>query len=392
MFKFLTSNLPAKILALVFALSLWIYVVGVSDKVGILPFKVPIEVKNLSSELAIANDLGEAELKIKAPYASWERLKAEDFSCYLDLLGFGPGEYELELKTAARGSEVSIIDKNPSKVKLKIDPLSSKKVPVEVALEGKPAEGFIVTTNEVEPSEVEIKGATSILENILALQAQISLSGEMSKTEREVALSLPSPYQNLIKNLTLNPRNVKVTILIQRSANVKAVGIKLNLKGEPSSGFWISKIITEPSSLAITAKAEILKRVEYLETEPIDIRSVSSNLVTTARLVIPKGIVVIGSNRVKVRIYLAPQLSLKTIPAQIRYKNGSGSTSEIVKVTLSGLPSQLASVSSKNVILEIDLAGRSGTIYYEIKKEMISVPSGCEIIEFSPKTIIVNVN
>ncbi len=389
MFKFFPKNLTAKILALLFAVSLWIYVVGVSDKIGDFPAKIQVIAKNVPAQMAIATDLPQVELKIKAPYVSWEKLTADSFSCYIDLAGFSAGEYELNIEAFCTDSEVVILEKNPSKVKVRLDKVALKEVPVEVKFEGKPGEGYVVTDSKVLPEKVEIRGAQSILDNILSVYAIVYLNGEMSKVQRKAELAAFNTQGNKINNLTIQPESVDVVVLIQKASNIKTVGVKVNISGLPDSRFWISKIVTEPATLSLTGKAETIQDIEYIQTEEIDITGITRNSTFIVGIVVPSDISVVGgTNKVQVTIYLTSNEISKVIPATIGYRNGSGSTEDVVKVIVSGPLSILGRLNSSSVIVTVDLSGKDSGIYdIDIPKSAIRVPTNVNIIDFSPKTI-----
>lgn len=390
MFNFLTKNLGAKILALVFATFLWVYVVGVSDKLANFPAKIPIIVKNLSSNLAVATELPEVDLKIRAPYASWEKLTADNFTCFVDLAGFRPGEYELDIQAVCSDPAVVVLEKKPFRIKVKIDPLTSKKVPLEAKFEGKPGEGYIVTNSEILPKEVEIRGAKSVLDNILSVYGVIYLDGEMTRIQRKIEVVALDAQGNKIKNLTFEPDSADATVLIQKAADIKTVGIKVNLTGSPNQNYWVSKIIAEPAILILGGKAEALKNTNYIETEKINISGIFSNSTYKAKLIIPEGIRVSGNiKEVEVKVYLSAQESTKAVSASFKYKNGTGSTGDVVKVTLSGPINML---SSAKVSITIDLAGKDpGSYKINIEESMVNIPSGTKVINFSPKTIDIEV-
>ena len=96
----LTKNLPLKLLALASAIFLWLYVINEGYEVGFLDTEIRIETYNLAEDLAVANDLGTAKLKVRAPAAAWSKIDTDEISAYVNLINTWEGVYSIELKVS----------------------------------------------------------------------------------------------------------------------------------------------------------------------------------------------------------------------------------------------------------------------------------------------------
>jgi YbbR domain-containing protein len=389
--KFFTTNITAKILALLFAISVWAYVATGEAKVDRFPGRIPIEAKNIPIGMAVAEDLGSVEIQIKAPYSSWQNLSIDKFKAEVDLSGLDPGTYRTDINVSSNDSSVSIVEKSPSKVTIKLEPLITKKVPISVKIEGKPADGFATTETKTDPQDVEIRGAKSIIDNITTASAVIKLNGENSDIEKKVKVSAFDNSGHEAKNVIFSPDTVLVKATINRATNIKTVGIKANITGDPKENLWASGVIVTPSVAVVSGEPEILKELEHLETAKIDISNIGETLSKEVDLILPEGIALLsGARKVKVMVYVAPNISTKEIPASFNFTGKSGSTNATVKVRVSGPVSLLNNLYSRDVLANIDLSDKnSGT--YTIAKSDISVPKGIDVLDFSPKTININV-
>jgi YbbR domain-containing protein len=386
-FIFFTTNIIAKILALFFALAIWVYVTTGEAKVDRFPGNIPIEPRNVPVGMAIADELGNVEVKIKAPYASWQKLSADDFTAYVDLGGLDIGTYRIDVEIHISDPSISIIEKDPAKVTVSLEPLTSKEVPVAVKIEGKAAEGFATGETSTEPPKVEVRGAKSLVDNILDASAIVKLNGEDVDLEKKVRLTAFDASSKEIKNISFMPDSISVKIAITRATNTKTVGIKASIVGDPKENFWVSKVIITPSVAVVSGEPEELKELEYLETARIDIANISKTLDKEVDLVLPEGIALISRKRkFKVLVSVAPNLSVKEIPATLNFIGKPGSTSSTVEVKVSGPISILNNLYSGHVVIDIDLSNR-GSGVYNIDKSAIKVPSGIDVVDFSPKII-----
>jgi YbbR domain-containing protein len=381
--RFFTKNIGVKILALIFASSLWVYVTSGEAKTASFPGNVPIQIRNVPKDMALVDEIENLKLKIKAPYSSWQKLSVDNFEAYIDLAGLSVGVYEMDVKVQVSDPQVQIIEKNPSRLTIHLDPVVSKKVPVAVKIEGNAGEGFSPSEPEVDIKEVEIKGAETRIEEISEATAIVGLNGEMAKIEKTVRLISFDSKGKEIKNISFSPSIVKVSVLIEPAANVKTVGIKVNIIGQPQAGYWVSKVTTLPSTVTIKGDQEKMKKIEYLETANIDVTNLSSGISKIITLSLPEGIGLTEAQEgILVKIFISQDVITRTLPASFTF-SGASSSSNIVNVTVSGPVSSVGSLSSKDIVINVGQAVGS----VSITSEMISVPAGIQIIDFSPKVI-----
>jgi YbbR domain-containing protein len=107
---------------------------------------------------------------------------------------------------------VSGVTFDPQQVEVRLPVIQAedaKKVGIEVATEGDPAEGFFVGTISTDPSSATAQGSSKALAEITTLKTEpIDVSGATSTIERTVKLVLPS-------NVRAEPAQIKVTIEIR---------------------------------------------------------------------------------------------------------------------------------------------------------------------------------
>lgn len=387
MVGFFTKNLGAKILALIFALSLWFYVAVGEARVDKFPGKIPIEVKNVPVGMAVSDYFEGVDLKIKAPFSTWQKLSSDSFQAFVDVNNLDVGTYRLDVNIKVSEPEVSIVEKNPSKVTVHLEEVTEKNVPINFKIEGKVADGFATGELESDPKEVKIKGAKSLVERITNATAVVGLSGEMSDTEKFVPLIIFDGSGNEIKNLEIFPSNVKVKVPISKATNIKTVGIKAAITGNPAENFWVSKIVAFPSTAVVTGEAENLKSLDFLETTKLDITNISSNLTKNVDLVLPSGISLVSNERsIKITVYVSPNTTTKSVPASFNFIGGKGSTTTVVNVIVSGPVSGLSGISAGNVVINFNVSGKSSGSA-EVTRDMISLPAGFDVVDFSPKNI-----
>ncbi|MEE4253274.1 MAG: CdaR family protein [Desulfuromusa sp.] len=179
MFKLLTENWTLKIISLVFALLLWMFIMGERRlEVG---YRVPLELQNIPKSLMIANEVPSmVDVRVSGPRTLQMKVSPNDISIIVDLTDLKPGlttfkrlEERLNLPSGLRVTRLS-----PSFIDLKLERIKQKLVPVKIGLTGAPLTGFEVVSVKAVPDEVIIEGAETELKSVSEVSTEdVDLNG-----------------------------------------------------------------------------------------------------------------------------------------------------------------------------------------------------------------------
>lgn len=119
--------------------------------------------------------------------------------------------------TLGNDTELEVtVTPSTAKVSISVVPREqSKTVPVEVSVEGTPAEGFVVGTVQVQPETVQISGAPEVIGNISTISTlPVDVNGLEANFTGNVGLSIPEGVQ--LVGQSPAEANVTVEILPQQ--------------------------------------------------------------------------------------------------------------------------------------------------------------------------------
>jgi|UniRef100_A0A7V3JAN8 YbbR domain-containing protein len=393
--RFFTTNVGVKLFALVCATLLWMYVSAGENKVDYFPGNLSIEAKNSPEGLAPIYDEQKVRVKLQAPYEIWSRLNVDNLHAFVDLAGLSEGTHDVEVKIESDLPNVSVIEKEPSRIIIRLEPVLTKKVPVKVRYEGEAKAGFVPGEAVVSPSEVEAKGAKSLIDSLSEATALVKLSGEDKDFKKVVFLAFYNDKGEQQKGIEFNPKSVTVDIPIETASETKTVGVKPKIKGRPKADYFISKIETDPATVEISGSETELKSILYIETKEIDVSDLATDLEKEVDLMIPQGIIS-KTKYVNLKITLAPNMVEREVVAGFSYVNRgqnltvSSVTPNTVRVVLI-CPSAIAGgLSANNVVIALDLQNKvAGSYLINITKNMLSVPDGCAISSWLPSAVTV---
>ena len=391
--KFLSHNFGAKIFALLCAVFLWVYVSASENKIAEFPGTIFIEAENTPPGLAAIYDQQRVKIQIQTPFEAFNRLNADNFKASVDLSGLEKGTYEVDVKVTVNLPNVLIIEKEPDKIIVRLEPIKTKDVPVVVKFEGEAKPGFVPGEPEVTPNEVELSGAESIVNTISEAVAKIILSGEGEDFEKTVLVAVYNEKNEKQTGIEFEPKSIKVKVPIISASETKTVGIKVNTQGRPKSSYFVNKIEVDPATLEVSGPESSLKSILFIETKAVDINGIEKDLEKEVDLIAPSSIA-LKTKRVKVKITLGLNVSEREISATLLTTGTNltvlSITPNIVKVVISGPQDIISTLTSEKVMITFDLFGKAaGTYSVNITKEMISVPSGCAPIFWLPSAVTI---
>ena len=210
--KFITKNTTIKVISLILAIILWVFVKSKSGgEVGLV---VPLEFYRVPSNLIVTNVTDEAiNVRITGSVIQLQRLPTREIRARIDLSRARPGTNSFDIlpDNFNISKDLDIIQISPSSVKVELDHVIEKMVHVKPVVEGKPARGYRVSKITVEPPFITLQGAEGQLKKLKEIMTEeVNVSDLKETVEVEVPLRIADlRLKKAVK------RTVKVTIVFE---------------------------------------------------------------------------------------------------------------------------------------------------------------------------------
>lgn len=276
----LTSNLGLKILAVLVACVIWVFVVNVDDPEKTQSFSdVKVEIRNsdcfgVDKTFSVQEDTDKVRVWIKARESVLNRLQSKDFKVVADMRNVTLGNavpYTLECTNSAITK--ANWECEPASMKIKIENVVQESFGVEVDTTGDPQEGYDVGATSIEEGDtINIAGAESLVNIIHKVSMSVSVNGISSDktvkgnivvtdkngtdfTQSQMdKLVFTTSSGDLIKDGILNAR----INLWKVQQNVK---VKVGTYGTPAPGYRVSEVKVTPETISISGEEETLNEL-----------------------------------------------------------------------------------------------------------------------------------
>lgn len=266
---------------------------------------------------------------------------------------------------------------------------------ISLSIENEPQELVLLSAP---PSTVRAKiGGTGkeLLKYSLARERRFCRL-DVSKARRgEVIYSLGEENFELPYGLELvEIFDKRLKLKFERRAK-RSVRVKPNMTGSPKEGYTVVREIIEPEKISLSGPETLLRNVDVVENEPIDIDGKSKPFQAIAELVPPEGRgwqLTPDSVRIEFLVEKIFAVTYDSISVKVRNQPRRGKVSvspEFIKLTLSGAESMMRGLDVIQLVVEIDLDGlRNGE--YSLPAR-IKLPEGVNLISAVPKRFNVTI-
>lgn len=298
------KNITAKILALILAVVLWLYVTNEQNPPVEASLAVPLEIRNVVSPLVAVDTPDSVRVKVRGSRSLIAGLQAQDITAYLDMRGLAEGRHFAKV-TAQVPMGIELLEVSPDKVQVRLDTVVSRRLPVEIRLSGTAATGTAVAKIVATPEQITIEGPRSAVDAADKVLVPLDLAGRNTDFTVGVIPVVLNREGKEVEGLTLRPEKVNITASLVRGLNQKAVEVKPIVYGELAAGTTLRSITVKPPKVEISGDPQLIEKVDFVYTEPINVAGISRDTVKEAKLQLKEGMMA-SQNTVAVQISVAP--------------------------------------------------------------------------------------
>ncbi len=382
-------------LALVVALIIWLIAINQENPIiqGVYGERLPVTVLGIPEGLLPVQDLSKetVQVTLQAPKSSWDNLSAGDFTAYISLAGLGPGTHDVPVVVTSRDPKVTITDIQRPALRVQLDRVISKEVPVRVDIMDTTAFGYDWQQPVVEPMTVTVSGPETQVSQVTLARAEVFLRNAKSQVERNQTVVPQNALGQTVTRVEVTPLMVHVVVPVEQWPGRKEVAVRVNLIGQPTPGYRLSTVRVEPSTVVLLGATDVLAQVPgFVETEPVTLDGATADIQRRLQLLVPQSVTVLEGNTVNVTAGITPIEGGATVrhpPIIQGLAPGLDATValETVDVILSGPLPLLESLGPDDVFVILDLGGLLPGNH--IVTPRVVVPTGIRVQGVLPQSV-----
>ena len=280
-------NLLKKLIALVAAFCMWVFVMTEQDPPIEGSYTVPLTISNAPYEFIPIFADRTILVETRAPRSNFVQYDANAFRAYLNLEGLGEGEYQITPRVVMpQGFE--LIETTPAAVNVKLDPMTERLMPVEILTTGAVAQDAAITEIRKSMDTVTVVGPRTFVEKAKRVYGTVNLSGNTSSFELQIPMRTVDENENVVPNVRVVPSVITVSVDIESGLKRKIVPVVPELT--TLEGWELKKVTVEPAQVELSGAESVVNPIVTLKTVPFTVQSGQRIFNGTLRLIVPEGV------------------------------------------------------------------------------------------------------
>lgn len=349
------NKIVSLLLAVVIALSLWVYVVTtVTPEDSQWIRNIPVTFANedgLFSDRNLTLTQGRnatVDLKVYGKRQDLLKLSNSNITITADLADvLGPGEWQLRytvvMPETVSDNDISIEARSTYEVDVQVDLLSVKEIPVQAVFQGSVADGYVQDPIELEYDTLEISGPQDQVSQVDHAQVVLERTNLSKTVSDSLTYTLMDADGKEISSDEIHCSVDKIGVMMTVSM-VKELPLTVQFidGGGATEEHVVASI--EPSTITVKGAAEDLEGINSLNIGNIDLSTVPTNKAYT------------GTFNIILPDKLTNMTGEETAAVTVELKNLKEKTLRVTNLELSNVPSNLKA-SLGTVSLQIKVRG-----------------------------------
>ena len=400
--RLLLGDVPLKAVAVAVAVVLFAWASAVyrpPAREVTVPFegRIPVERPEVPPGFVLRGSLGDVGVRLRGPEDVVRGIGQQHLRATVDLSGVAAGHepQEAPVRVSVSDERVRVIEAIPATVSLRLERRVERVLAVQARFANAPPAGFQASPATFRPQEVTVSGPESAVAAVAAVLAVLRFGDaplDLAQDARPVPVDANG---EAVEGVAVDPVAVQVTVPVVSSATTRTVPIQWRLAGQVATGYWISRITTDPLVATVSGERSAIAALESIETAPVDVTGLTSGRGFVAALAVPEGISVLGETEARVTVTVVALVGTRPFPLVAVRAVGlsEGLTATIdppsVSVILAGTVAGLSALGAADVSAIVDVTGRGpGTYTLDVQ---VSAPGGVSVDSVQPPRVSVTI-
>lgn len=385
--KISREDLSWRILSLLLAMTLWIFVINTQNPTQPQTIKnIPVTIKGLDALEAQGYVLkNEEEIKnqtfsvtIRGPRLEIDKVYNNNLitatlnlNQYLGDLNQDSAQFlaNYTIDIMLEGHSITVTDKKPQFTSIVLEREAAITTSISYKIIDGTTKGYeLLAEPVINPTTIEIKGAKSAISEVAS--AVVNIDGSVFSEEnlvQRLPITIYDSQGEEITGLVTSPQTVEVRLLIGK---FKRVPLKVQVSGKAQEGYVYMGTQCEPQMVTIVGKAEAVDKINEITLESIDISQFVETSTVSAKLNLPDGITTSSAKEVNVTVQIEKENNyIYNIPISLLDINVTGPDtglsyeilSEEVQIGISATAEEILSYNAAQIAQQLsgslDLVG-----------------------------------
>ncbi len=281
----------AKILSVIMAFALWLYVMNEQNPPITLPYTVNLQVQGLPDNILLLSAPEAVRVKVRGTRSVVTEVSGKDIKAFVDMRGAQKGEYSKKPQIVLP-NDMQLVEVMPEVVLVRTDDAVKRSMPVDVRYSGQLPVELHVASMTVVPRSARISGAESIVSRVARVDTLFNLDHKTAGAIKADTPLLAVDHENKpVEKVIIDPSYVSLAIDIVEKENAVPLPVKIFTSGSLSAGYNVGSITSNPTQIMLSGAYSLVGAVKEISTEEISLDGLKRDTVRKVRLRVPQGLI-----------------------------------------------------------------------------------------------------
>ncbi|MCE5188458.1 MAG: hypothetical protein LLF75_04675 [Eubacteriales bacterium] len=323
---FFTKNMALKVIALVFAVLLWGYVL--TDQKPVRTKIIPEvttsfegEAELIAQGFCVRGDRSEilknVSVTVRAQITNYAYIGANTINATVSLRNVSEArEYELPIQATVSSGLGTVQSITPATVKLEIDSLVTKTIPITTSFSGELPEGYWADMDALNTTtRLDITGPKTDISNITHAECVVDLTDRTSTIFSTFDVTFYNKDNDVVSTDiivgTLPSSTVRLPIYPVKNVPVDVASALVGADNLAANHEIINAVST-PAAVRLVGDQDVLDKIDVVQIEPIAVNGMDKTETVTGKLILPDNVRLLDGETVSILLEVREMVISKT--------------------------------------------------------------------------------
>lgn len=292
------NKILTALLSLLISIALWCFVVTTVSPNSDMEFKnLPVITQGEAQlhevgYMVTGMDVTDVDIRLEGNRKDLERLDKSDIKIFVDVSkNPAAGTHEMTYSISYGQGDFKVLTKQPSTVKVTLEPRLTKTVPVEVLFDGNVAENFMADKESMsmDYTQINVTGPADDVDRIKSAQIRLDVEGRKESLSEECAFTLCDADGNAVvsEHITTDASVVNLSLKILRLKEIRLVANVIEGGGANMNN---TTVTCSPETIWVSGSDALLEGLEELVIGTVDLSDISEDKTIPFPIKLPDGI------------------------------------------------------------------------------------------------------
>lgn len=250
--------------------------------------------ENLARDLTVVTEAPTVDILVRGPRRTLDRLQAENrVQPTVDLKEITQPAWQAIAVSVDVPDNVTVKSIAPDQVEVEIDQYETDIKPVRADFrDTAPPEGYLYQPPQLSTETAQVRGPRKLVSRVAYVAAEVDLNQRVADFSGLARLRPMDSSGQELKGIETYPREVNVSVAIDRIEERRMMKVVAPLVNEPPAGYAARQVTVEPREVLVQGSAGGLANLgEALTTVPIDLTDAKATFSKRVSLVLTPGVV-----------------------------------------------------------------------------------------------------